>query len=334
MKVGFVLGKFVLHKGHEFLINFAREFMADGKLIILVDKASDDSMSIEVRVSILRETFPGMDIRAISHDTPQDPSEHADFWNVWNQIIKKHIPEKIDYVIGSMEYIKRLASDLGCDYVMVDPARSTVPISATDIRSQPYKNWKYVSNKAKKLYAKKIVVVGAESTGKSTLSSRLASEFGTVSVPEYARTLIEAKKGVIEASDILTIAKGQMAMESILTETCNKLIFSDTELITTKVWSQVLFGSYPKELDALIARQHYDIYLLTDPNTQWEKDIVRYHPDQEQRNKFHDLLVSQLTSHKVNYSIVSGKDYAEKTRDAIRIVRSLYDTDLCLDLKG
>jgi nicotinamide riboside kinase len=81
-------------------------------------------------------------------------------------------------------------------------------------------------------------------------------------VSEYARGLLDLKGGPCDFTDIPLIAKGQMAAENALVRQANKIIFCDTDLITTKIWSDVLFGQCPQWTEDEGNRRQYDLYLL------------------------------------------------------------------------
>ena len=134
-KTGVIIGKFMpLHKGHEFIINFALNLVDE--LTILVDNlpADIETVSLKDRVDIMQKTFPNSRVVGMDVVTYQDPSEVPHFWEFWREVMLRNIGYTPDYVIGSMDYVKRLSEEIGCDYVIVDQPRSNYPISATMIR--------------------------------------------------------------------------------------------------------------------------------------------------------------------------------------------------------
>ena len=147
---------------------------------------------------------------------------------------------------------------------------------------------------------KKIVIIGPESTGKSTLCEGLAAHYHTDWVPEYAREYLLAHGMDYRYEDLLTIARGQVALEDKRAkESEGPLLFIDTDLYVMKVWSEFVFGRCdPWILDQIAARK-YDGYLLCRTDLPWIKDELREYPDLENREKlFHiyrDLLVNQST---------------------------------------
>ena len=147
---------------------------------------------------------------------------------------------------------------------------------------------------------KKIVVIGPESTGKSTLCEGLAAHFHTDWVPEYAREYLLAHGMDYRYEDLLTIARGQVALEDKRAEECEgPFLFIDTDLYVMKVWSEFVFDRCDPWILDQIAIRRYDAYLLCRTDLPWVKDELREYPDLENREKlFHiyrDILVNQST---------------------------------------
>lgn len=136
---------------------------------------------------------------------------------------------------------------------------------------------------------KKIVVIGPESTGKSTLSADLATALNTVWVPEYAREYLETINRPYREEDLLQIAKGQLALEDGLASTANNILVCDTDLQVIKIWSEAKYGHCNRWILEQIAQRKYDLYLLTYIDTIWEDDPLREHPLPEERNYFYNL---------------------------------------------
>jgi NadR type nicotinamide-nucleotide adenylyltransferase len=134
---------------------------------------------------------------------------------------------------------------------------------------------------------KKIVVIGPESTGKSTLSEALAKELHTVWVPEYARTYLERLDRPYEEADMLPIAQGQLMTEDEAAAQARRLLVCDTDLYVLKVWSEHSFNRCHPFIMEQIATRPYDLYLLTDIDLAWTPDPLREHPLPEMRYYFY-----------------------------------------------
>ncbi len=152
---------------------------------------------------------------------------------------------------------------------------------------------------------KKIVVIGPESTGKSSLCEQLALHYNTVWCPEYARAYLLAHGMNYSYADLLTIAKGQLdledrsaaALENKSRANTPPLLFIDTNMYVMKVWSEFVFGNCHQWIIDQIVRRKYDLYLLCNTDLPWVADELREYPDLKTREKlFHiykDILVNQ-----------------------------------------
>jgi len=146
------------------------------------------------------------------------------------------------------------------------------------------------------LHPKKVVVIGPESTGKSTLSEILAARLGTSWVPEYARGYLEVLGRPYNEDDLLIIAKGQINTEDELTQQVKQLLICDTDLNVIKVWSEHSYHRCASWVLEEIAERRYDLYLLTYIDTVWEDDPLREHPDDNMRsyffNQYKDIVMN------------------------------------------
>jgi NadR type nicotinamide-nucleotide adenylyltransferase len=158
---------------------------------------------------------------------------------------------------------------------------------------------------------KKIVIIGPESTGKSTLCKQLAEHFETTWCPEYAREFLLSNGKNYDYDDLLTIAKGQLTLEDEYTAAMEKNslplledggsipLFIDTDMYVMKVWCEFVFEKcHPFILHEIIKRK-YDLYLLCNVDIPWVKDELREYPDLETRKKLYrnykDIMINQST---------------------------------------
>lgn len=170
---------------------------------------------------------------------------------------------------------------------------------------------------------KKIVIIGPESTGKSTLTSALAEEFKEPFVEEYARQYLENLPREYEYKDLLEIAKGQLALEDQKEKQAANLLFCDTDLHVIQVWSQHKFNKTDPWVLEQISKRNYDLYLLTDIDTPWQDDPLREHPEPVMRRYFMDRYEHLLFSSGIPYVRVSG-NHTERLQQAIRLVRKSF----------
>lgn len=170
----------------------------------------------------------------------------------------------------------------------------------------------------------KIAIVGAECSGKSTLSEHLAHYFETVWLPEYARTYLPTLPQThYTPEDILHIAQTQdkQAKELIETYQDKKVIFVDTELLVCHIWALFVFGKSHAWIQEHLLQQPYDLYLLTLPDLPWQADPLREQPDLCQRQAIHTLYVKHLEQLGFPYFIISGQT-ADRFGQAQKIVEN------------
>lgn len=165
----------------------------------------------------------------------------------------------------------------------------------------------------------KVVIIGPESTGKSTLTKALAKHYKVPFTNEYAREYIDQLDREYDESDILTIAKNQIELEDTLS-TNSHFLFLDTDLIVCKVWSEFKYGRCHPWILEQIAQRYYDHYLLCNIDLPWEEDGQREHPDH--RQELFDRYQSELKKYNKSYSIISGMD---RTQLAINLLDQYLD---------
>ncbi|SHF73209.1 nicotinamide-nucleotide adenylyltransferase, NadR type [Flavobacterium fluvii] len=170
----------------------------------------------------------------------------------------------------------------------------------------------------------RIALFGPESTGKTTLAKQLAEHFNTVWTPEFARDYLQMKLDktgqICDVNDMLPIAYGQTKLENDSLSIANKYLFCDTNLMVTKVFSEVYYDFCDPLLDKAARKHKYDLFFLTDIDVPWEKDDLRDKP--EDRESVFAVFKQTLVENNKPFITLSG-DKEFRLEKAISIIGDL-----------
>lgn len=166
---------------------------------------------------------------------------------------------------------------------------------------------------------KRILILGPESTGKSTLAEDLAKHFGEPWVPEFAREYLDDLDRAYRYEDMLKIGKGQVALEDKIADSAKKYLFCDTDLRVIHIWSEHRFGKTDPWVLEQIATRTYDLILLTDTDLPWAPDPQREYPALEMRNYFLDLYTKLAEESGFPHHLISG-NRDERLKKAVKLI--------------
>ena len=281
MITGFIIGKFCpLHKGHMALIDFAKAHC--DKLIIFLAADSEEPIPYKHRLKWVLSTYlddPQVEVYGDIIDEPAILGDELSKW--WGDYVVKRFG-KIDRIFTSEDYGKAFAQAAGAENWVFDKSRTIVPVSATMIRTRPLTNWEYLNNFAKDYFVKKIAIVGTESTGKTTMCQQLAEHYKTAWVPEVGRELIPNSNNFsLEDLKIVGVEHAKNILRHV--RLANKLLFIDTELITTKSYANFFFNKVPTYEPWVEAANKIDYYLYLDKSAPYVNDGTRL--SEEKRNE-------------------------------------------------
>ncbi|MBC6463843.1 AAA family ATPase, partial [Actinomadura sp. HBU206391] len=295
---GLVIGKFYPpHAGHHHLIDTAAA--ACERLTVVAAASSVESIPIALRTAWLRERHPQPHVEIVSvvDDTEIDYgsdrvwAEHVDAFRA-GLVISSGLGvgavdmPPVDAVFSSERYGAELARRFSAAHVPVDPPRGRFPVSGTAVRRDPVACWEWLSPAVRTYLARRVVVVGAESSGTTTLARALAAHYAsrggvwsaTRWVPEYGRLYCEEKLAAARRCDpglwigdlpwsseeFTLIAERHLAMEDATARVGSPLLVCDTDAFATALWHERYLGSPAPDVERLHARARHDLWILTD----------------------------------------------------------------------
>lgn len=173
---------------------------------------------------------------------------------------------------------------------------------------------------------KRILILGPESTGKSTLAETLANWYGDPWVPEVAREYLSQLSRPYEYADLLQIGKQQMQLEDELASKAKRFLFCDTDLRVIQVWSQHRFGKTDPWVVEELGRRTYDLILLCATDLPWQADPLREHPQLELREEFFAQYLQLAQESGVPFQIVAGED-SQRLATAVEAIEQLTGAD-------
>ncbi|MCL2582182.1 MAG: AAA family ATPase [Streptosporangiales bacterium] len=356
---GLVIGKFYPpHRGHEYLIG--RAAAACEAVTVLVMAAAHESVPLADRVAWLREAFaagPGVSVLGAPCDAPVDYGDRA-VWAAQVAVMRAALAvagrPPVDAVFASESYGAELADWFGARAVSVDPARSAVPVSGTAVRSGLAEYWDFLSPPVRAGLAARIVVVGAESTGTTTVARDLADHFRnrggawarTRCVPEHGRDYTGAKWEMARAAaaaagqeapdlqalvwtreDFDAVADGQTRREEAAAREGSPVLVCDTDAFATSVWERRYLGEDARAVGsqpwaAAPGLPRHDVYLLTaHEGVPWDDDGMR-EGDLEIRAAMTGWFALGLTRAGHSWVLLSGSR-EERLRLAARTAESV-----------
>ena len=313
-----VLGKFLpYHLGHAHLIRTAR---AHSETTVLVCSIKAEPLPGVLRYQWVRDAHPDCTVRHVAEEVPQAPDESPEFWPIWTDLIARHAG-RVDQVFTSESYGDELARRLGAVHSCVDLPRATFPVSGTMIRNDPMATWDFIPREARGYFARRVAIVGPESSGKSMLAERLAAHFRTVHVPEYGREYCDTRPALgLTLPDFEAIAWSQAVLEDRMALDANRVLVCDTELHTTATWSDMIAGARPPWLTAAARERPYDLFLLLGDDAPWVQDGTRVLGDR--RAEHVERLRAELNTGNRKVVELSGT-WEERFVGAVRAIERL-----------
>jgi NadR type nicotinamide-nucleotide adenylyltransferase len=318
-KRGLVVGKFYPpHSGHKYLIDTARA-KCEQLTVILCWKQSE-TIPATLRAQWLKRLHPDVEIKVIEDNKLAD--DDSEGWAKFTLAILGRAP---DAVFTSETYGDPYASFMGAVHVMVDRDRVDVPISATKVRSNPMEYAKLIEAPVRGYFARRVVIVGAESTGTTTLAKALAEHFKTTWAPEYGRLYSEGKwtsqeRETWTSAEFEHIAYQQNNLENAQAEISNGLLICDTNAWATGLWHERYLGSRSAKVEEIAKRCSSDLYIVTGDEIPFIQD--GYRDGEHIRHQMHQSFIERLKSENKPFIVVSGS-FEARLEIAIKAIEQI-----------
>lgn len=341
-KVGMYGGSFdPLHLGH--ISDIIKAAAVCDELYVVISWCEGrESTAKELRYRwILNSTrhLPNVRILMVEDKAVSKEEYNTDYyWEKGAQDIKKAVGKTIDAVFCGSDYwgTNRFESLYAPESEVIYFDRAEVPISSTDIRGWASKHWDYIPDVCKDYYARKVLVVGSESTGKSTLVQNLALAYNTNFVGEYGRVTSDYAGGedFMNVDDLYEnlLRQGIMIMDAA--KRSNRLLFVDTDAITTLFYARFLLtepeqiANCEKMASAINVMTKWDLVLFLEPDVAFVQDGTRSEAIHADRTKYSEQIKQAMREHGVSFASVTG-DYFQRFEEAKRLIAQKLQITTC-----
>jgi HTH-type transcriptional repressor of NAD biosynthesis genes len=335
--VGVFNGKFLpVHRGHINAIIHAATLAK--KLYVVISDNAIAYANICIRDGVkpmplkLRAKWLSIELQGFSHikvlmlDETDIPLYPLGF-EVWSERLKNLIPEHIDALFGGEKEYEELNKKYfpDADYILYDPGREQYSISATEIRRNPMKHWDYILGSVRPFFAKKFLIAGTESCGKTTITKYLAKLYHTSWAEEegryYSSKYLGGNEEVFEVSDFFEIAHLQHELDKKALHDANKVVFFDSDAVVTQFYCELYTGERNKPLEYFINPDKYDYVLLFKPDVEWVDDGLRFNSETKKRFALHKKLKELYIEYGFGEKIIEIEgNYSERLEKTLSIV--------------
>lgn len=318
----FVLGKFYpFHFGHKALIDFALQ--NNDYVEVMVCAEEKERLSGDLRKSWIEESFPNNDrVKVIVFNYKEEDYANTSeaSWEVskqWSEVFKTYFPD-FETVITSEPYGEMIAELMNIQHQLFDINRLKHHISASEIRANIFKYWDFLPTAVQKYFSLKIVLLGTESTGKTTLTEKLAKQYNCNFVLEAGRDIVDDSKD-FEFNYLKEIyyEHYKRVKSSSLNNYLNIL---DTDFHITESYSQFIFNRELNIPNYIKAEQKAQLYLYLSADAPYIQDGTRLNESDRNALDIHHL--KHLKKSNINFTEISG-DWQERFEKSVQLIDQL-----------
>jgi len=323
MTRAFLFGKFLpFHKGHEAMIRYALTLC--DHVSVLICCSDQENVSPETRKNWIEQTFGNtrsvevLTYRYRESELPNTSETSSEVSHVWANIFKTIYPD-VDLLITSEPYGKIVADYMNIRHASFDPERKQFPVSASRINADRFSYWGFLPDVVKPFYAVKIVILGTESTGKTTLTKQLAGHYRCSYVLETARDII-ADSNAFTQQDLDRVVEEHTKNIVQAVRGDNAIVIIDTNLHTTESYSQFIFASVLKVDRNTYEENKADLYLYLNNDVPHYQDGTRL--DERERNQLDLSHRKVLADHSITVREITG-NWQERFEQALAYIDRL-----------
>ena len=308
MRSGLTLGKYApLHFGHQSVIDTALYEM-DHVMVIIYDCPETTSIPLNVRAQWIRDIYPSVEVLE-AWDGPVQVGNTPEICQEQERFVLGLLNgRKVSSFYSSEFYGEHMSRALKAENRLVDTDRKRFPLSATQIRSDPYRYRDYLSPLVYRDLITNIVFLGAPSTGKTTLARSLAQAHGTVWMHEHGREYWERNhvNRRLSPEQLVELAEEHLEREEKLLGTANRYLFTDTNALTTYIFAHYYHNSAHAGLTDLASetRNRYDLVFLCDTDIPYDDTWDR--SGNANRTVFQKMVLADLAWRKIPYYVLKG----------------------------
>ncbi|MBE5996341.1 MAG: nicotinamide-nucleotide adenylyltransferase [Lachnospiraceae bacterium] len=350
-----------LHLGHVHTILHAAAMCGELNIILSCSE-SRDRIPVKERyrwLLALTGHLPNVKIRLLPDEcATKEEYDSRDYWEEGAARVRAMLGKPVDAVFCGSDYKGQDRWEkLYPEAEVIYEDRSLIPVSSTQIHADPFRYWEYIPETVRPHYVKTVLLAGGESTGKSTLTENLAKCFNTVFVPEAGRDFCAEAGGEdwMTAEDLQKCVLYQKTAVWEGIKKANKILFIDTDALTTKFYIQFLIGNKAKEkpdfspegtaeadgkarkqskkaaddtvktlalADAVDAVNTFDLILFLEPDVPYIDDSTRSGTIRSDRELYSQQLKSLFDESGYRYHCLSG-DYEDRFTAAETLVQAL-----------